>query len=89
VTLLHGLVLERILGIDRAAQEAQTNLVYVKDTRDALARMARKEAQVGFLMHPTRVDQVRAVADAHEVMPQKSTFFYPKLATGLVMYHLG
>ena len=85
VTLLHGLVLERILGIDRAAQEAQTNLVYVKDTRDALARMARKEAQVGFLMHPTRVDQVRAVADAHEVMPQKSTFFYPKIASGLVM----
>ena len=85
VTLLHSLILEKLLGIDRQAQEAQQNITYVKDTKDALARIARGEAQVGFLLHPTRVDQVRAVADAKEVMPQKSTFFYPKIASGLVV----
>ncbi|MBI4508777.1 MAG: DUF1015 domain-containing protein [Deltaproteobacteria bacterium] len=85
VTILHSLVLERMLGIDREAQEAQRNIVYVKDTRDALSRIERAEAQVGFVMHPTRVEQVRAIADCHEVMPQKSTFFYPKIASGLVV----
>jgi uncharacterized protein (DUF1015 family) len=85
VSLLHGLVLERVLGIDRAAQEAQRNIAYIKDTRDALARVERGEAQVGFIMNPTRVSQVRDVSDAGEVMPQKSTFFYPKIASGLVV----
>jgi uncharacterized protein (DUF1015 family) len=85
VSLLHGLVLERMLGVDRAAQEAQKNIDYVKDTRDALAKVQRATCQVGFIMHPTRVGQVQAVADAGEVMPQKSTFFYPKIASGLVM----
>ncbi len=85
VTILHALVLERMLGIDRAAQEAQSHITYVKDTASALDRVRRGEAQVGFLMHPTRVRQVKDVSDVGEVMPQKSTFFYPKIASGLVM----
>jgi uncharacterized protein (DUF1015 family) len=88
VTLLHELVLERILGVDRAAQEAQLNLTYVKDTGEALAKVRAGEAQVGLLMNATPVDQIRAVADAGEVMPQKSTFFYPKIASGIVMHAL-
>ena len=82
VSVLHGLIIERALGIDRAAQEAQRNITYVKDTAEAVERAARGEAQVTFLMAPTRVAQVRAVADAGEFMPQKSTFFYPKIASG-------
>ncbi len=85
VSVLHGLVLEQALGIDRAAQEAQTNIEYVKDTSWARARAAAGDGQVAFLMHPTRVDQVKAVADASEFMPQKSTFFYPKIASGAVI----
>jgi uncharacterized protein (DUF1015 family) len=85
VTVLHALILERLLGIDRAAQESQRNITYVKDTRDALARIEQHQAQGGFLMHPTRVAQVKAVSDVGEVMPQKSTFFYPKIASGLVV----
>ena len=85
VSNLHGVVLEKYLGIDRDAQDAQTNLTYVKDTADALARVQRGEAQVGFIMNPTRVDQVLDAADAGQVMPQKSTFFYPKIASGLVV----
>jgi uncharacterized protein (DUF1015 family) len=87
VTLLHALVIEQLLGIDRAAQEKQTNLRYLKDTAQALevARRHTDGAQAVFLMNPTPVAHVRAVADAGEVMPQKSTFFYPKLASGLVI----
>jgi uncharacterized protein (DUF1015 family) len=85
VTLLHSVVLERILGIDREAQEKQTNLAYVRDTGDALARVARGQAQIGFIMNPTRVDQVLEAADHGQVMPQKSTFFVPKIASGLVL----
>lgn len=85
VSLLHGLVLENILGIDRAAQEAQSHIEYIKDTQKALDKIAACKGQVCFIMNPTRVDQVRAVADAHAVMPQKSTFFYPKIASGVVI----
>jgi uncharacterized protein (DUF1015 family) len=85
VTLLHGVVLERLLGIDREAQDSQKNLIYIKDTGKALERTAAGEGQVCFVMNPTRLEQVRAVADAGEVMPQKSTFFYPKIASGVVI----
>jgi len=85
VTLLHGLVLERVLGISQAAQAAQTNLRYVKDTAKLLQQIAAGEGQVGFVMNAPKVADVRHVADAGEVMPQKSTYFYPKLASGLVM----
>jgi uncharacterized protein (DUF1015 family) len=88
VTLLHGLLLERVLGIDAAAQEAQTNLRYVKDTATALREIAAGEGQVGFIMNPPRLDQIRAISDAGEVMPQKSTYFYPKLASGLIMHRV-
>jgi uncharacterized protein (DUF1015 family) len=85
VTLLHALVIEGILGIDRAAQEKQTNLRYIKDTAAALEEARMPGVQAVFLMNPTKVYEVRDVADAGEVMPQKSTFFYPKLASGLVL----
>ena len=84
VTILHGLVLENILGIDRAAQEAQTNIDYIKDTRKAIERCASGDGQACFLMNATPVSQVVAVSDVGEVMPQKSTFFYPKIASGMV-----
>ena len=85
VPILHALILEEILGIDRAAQERQTNLRYVKDFDAALEESRRPEVQAVFLLNPTRIEQLKAVADAAEVMPQKSTFFFPKLASGLVL----
>lgn len=88
VTLLHSLILERSLGITPKAQEAQAHLSYFKDTGDALARIAAGKGQVCFVMNATPVDQVTAVADAGQVMPQKSTFFYPKIASGIVFRSL-
>ncbi len=89
VTVLHSLVLERLLGIDEKAQEEQRNLRYVKGSEELLRVVAEEEGvQLGFLLNPTLVSQVKAVAEAGERMPQKSTFFYPKLVTGLVGHSL-
>ena len=88
VAILHGAILEGMLGISAAAQTAQTNIAYVKDVKDALRRMAANEGSVLFLMNATPVRQVREVALAGEVMPQKSTYFYPKVPTGLAMHVL-
>ncbi len=85
VTLLHALVLEQALGIDRAAQVAQTYLRYVNDNEQALQAARAPDVQAVFLMNPTPVAQVMACSDAGEVMPQKSTYFYPKIASGLVL----
>jgi uncharacterized protein (DUF1015 family) len=88
VAILHGLVLERVLKVSKDAQEKQTNLRYVKDTQATLDQIAQNQGQVGLLMNPPTLDQVRHVADLGEVMPQKSTYFYPKLASGLVLQPL-
>ena len=90
VVLLHELVLEHGLGITKGAQEAKTNLRYLKSTDAALdlARGAGNDAQLVCFMNPTPVADVRAVCDSGRVMPQKSTFFYPKIPTGLVFYDL-
>ncbi|HKC58982.1 MAG TPA: DUF1015 domain-containing protein [Myxococcales bacterium] len=85
VAVLHALILEELLGIDREAQERQTNLRYVKDLKAAFDEAGRSEVQTVFLLNPTGVAQLRAVADAGEIMPQKSTYFFPKLASGLFL----
>ena len=86
VALLHELVLERGLGISKAAQAAKTNLKYFKSTEASIetASTASGDAQLVCLMNATPVRDVVAVCDSGQVMPQKSTFFYPKIPTGLV-----
>ena len=85
VSVLHSLVLERIFGIDKANMAAQINLTYVKAAADAIASVDSGKANCAFLLNPTRVEEIRDVSLAGEKMPQKSTYFYPKLITGLVM----
>lgn len=84
VTILHDHILESLLGISREAQAEQRNLRYVKSAEDAFAAADADDVQCVVLMNPTRLEQVEAVAQTGEVMPQKSTFFYPKLASGLL-----
>jgi uncharacterized protein (DUF1015 family) len=86
--VLHAGVLEPILGISPSAQAAKTNLSYPQDARAALAAVRRGQGNVLFLMNATPVAQVYEVAEAGEVMPQKSTFFYPKVPTGLAIHTL-
>lgn len=85
VTVLHSLVLEKIFGIDKENMAQQINLTYTRDFQEAIASVQKKESQCAFILNPTRVTEIRDVAAAGEKMPQKSTYFYPKLITGLVM----
>ncbi len=84
VSVLHRLILERIMGIDAQKLRDQTNLTYTRDADEAI-RLADTQANCAFIINPTRISEIRDVALAGEKMPQKSTYFYPKLITGLVM----
>ncbi|MEO7112130.1 MAG: DUF1015 domain-containing protein [Polyangiaceae bacterium] len=88
VAILHGAILEAMCGISKEAQAAKTNLWYPQDAPGALADLRSGKGDCLFLMNPTPPSVVREVAEAGEVMPQKSTFFYPKVATGLTIHLL-
>lgn len=88
VAILQSLVLEKALGISAEDIAAGKHLTFFKDTVDAFAHLESGEYQLGFFMNATPLDQVQQVAFAGERMPQKTTFFYPKLPTGLVFHEL-
>jgi len=87
VCKLHRIVLEDVLKISEADIRDQTHLNYVRDAGEAIDRV-RRGANVAFLMNPVPIGQMREVAFAGEVLPQKSTDFYPKLLSGLTVYAL-
>jgi uncharacterized protein (DUF1015 family) len=87
VAALHELVIGRVLGLSAADIRELKGIAYVRDAHEAVERV-RSGADVAFLMNPARVEQVRDIAFAGEVMPQKSTDFYPKLLSGLTLYAL-
>ena len=88
VNVLHTLILERLLGIDKENMANQTNLTYTRSLQEALDGVNTGDYQCSFILNPTRVCEIRDVAAAGEKMPQKSTYFYPKLITGLTMNKL-
>ncbi|MBX3233685.1 MAG: DUF1015 domain-containing protein [Labilithrix sp.] len=85
VALLHMGILEPVLGVTPEMQAAKSNIWYPQDAAAALKSLRDGKGQTLFLMNGTPVAQVREVAEAGEVMPQKSTFFYPKVLTGLAI----
>jgi uncharacterized protein (DUF1015 family) len=85
---LHSVILDRILGLDAEKVREQTNLRYLRDAGEAVEQVRRGEADVAFLTNPVAMEQLKEVAFAGEVMPQKSTDFYPKLLSGLAIYAL-
>jgi len=85
VAVLQERILEPHLGISREALAASSNVTYTTNAVEALQQVSDGEAELAFLLNPTSVDQVWQVAMAGLAMPQKSTFFYPKLLTGLVV----
>ena len=88
VVQLHKCLLEHVLGISEAAIRDQANITYVRDAGEALNLARAGQANVAFLMNPVRMEQVRDIAFGGEVLPQKSTDFYPKLLSGLAIYAL-
>jgi uncharacterized protein (DUF1015 family) len=89
VNVLHLLILEKHLGIGDKQLAAESNIEYIKDIGDAIDRsiatVDSDACQAVFFVNPTRIDQVQAVAAAGEKMPQKSTFFYPKVFSGVTI----
>ncbi len=88
VAVLHSLILEPLLGIDKQNMAGQKNLTYTRDAAQAIEQVRSGAAQCALLLNPTRVEQIAQVAAAGEKMPQKSTYFYPKLISGMVMNRL-
>ena len=88
LTQLHSVILDHILGLDEEKVREQTNIRYLRDAAEAVEQVKRGEANVVFLTNPVTMEQLREVAFAGEVMPQKSTDFFPKLLSGLAIYSL-
>ncbi|MCC8190681.1 MAG: DUF1015 domain-containing protein, partial [Planctomycetes bacterium] len=89
VSVLHSLIMDRLLGIDEGKLLRKENILYSKSVDDTLERVGsgRDGAQCGFILRATPMQQVRDIAEAGAVMPQKSTYFYPKPLSGMV-FHL-
>ena len=85
LNVLHALILERVLDIDEDKLRNQTNLYYTRDPAEAMRLVESGERQVAFLLNNIAVKSVLDVASAGERMPQKATYFYPKLLSGLVL----
>jgi uncharacterized protein (DUF1015 family) len=91
VVQLHKCLLEKVLNLSEESIRNQENISYVRDAGEALSQVrdtSGSRANIAFLMSPCRMTQVRDIAFAGEVMPQKSTDFYPKLLSGLTVYAL-
>ena len=88
VVVLHRIILEKCMGITEDAVKKESHIAYVRERDAALNAVREGKAQVAFLLNPTRLDQMRDIAYAGNVMPQKSTDFYPKVLSGLTMYAL-
>ena len=84
VSVLHREILQRELGLEEAILEEERYVGYSRDIPTALDRVAAGAVQAAFLLRPPAVADVVAVAKAGQVMPQKSTYFYPKPASGIV-----
>jgi len=88
VSVLHSLILDNCLGIGSELVAGGNNITYTRDAQEALLSVDRGEHQAAFLLNPTLVEEVTGIAGIGEKMPQKSTYFFPKLITGLVIRSL-
>ncbi len=84
VSLVDHIILEKLLGITKDREEAV--LAYSYDREDAVNRVRNQEYQLTFILNPVKPELVKAMADASDRMPRKSTYFYPKSPAGLVFY---
>jgi uncharacterized protein (DUF1015 family) len=88
VSILHEGLLKPLLDITEAKLDARSHVDYTADAEEAV-RLARVgQCQAAFLIAPTTADELRAVVEGGELLPQKSTHFYPKLLDGLVFHRL-
>ncbi|MBI5307403.1 MAG: DUF1015 family protein, partial [Planctomycetes bacterium] len=86
--ILHGLIINKILGITSNDVSLKNYVKYVKEETEAVSLVRSGKYQLAFFLRPTRIEQVKEIAEARKVMPPKSTYFYPKLITGIVINSL-
>ena len=88
VTQLHKVVLEKLLGLDEETIRKGDVIRYYREAEESVERVKNGKADVAFLIKPVTLEQMKEISLNLEVMPQKSTDFYPKLLSGLAMYTL-
>lgn len=88
VAILDNLILDNMLGIGEIQRRSQDNLCYSRSEDWVVDQIRNRSYQLGFLLNPTQVQEIVDVAQARDKMPQKSTYFYPKLITGLIINKL-
>lgn len=88
VALLDNIILDKMLGINEQKRRGQDNLAYSRSEQWVIEQVDNRNYQLGFILNPTRVEEIVKVAEAHDKMPQKSTYFYPKVITGLILNNL-
>jgi uncharacterized protein (DUF1015 family) len=88
VAILHVAILESLLGIDEKRLREESNVTYWREAEKVVEMVRAGQAQLGFFLSPTPVRDVKAIADARSRMPQKSTDFYPKLLSGMIINDL-
>ena len=84
VSIVEHVIIENLLGL----QNDSENIIYTPDTRQAIKLVQDGHYQLAFILSPMSVTTIKAIADAGDRMPRKSTYFYPKLPTGLVINRL-
>lgn len=88
VTILHFLIIEKVLGIDSQKVARGEHISYTRSDSQAFQSVSEGKYQLSFFLNATKVSEVRNIASMGLTMPQKSTYFYPKIRTGLVMYKI-
>jgi uncharacterized protein (DUF1015 family) len=86
VSILHKIVIEEIMGITQDTLE--DHVKYTREDEEAIQVIDDGTYDCSILMNATKIDELKAIADGGEHMPQKSTYFLPKMLSGLVMYHM-
>jgi uncharacterized protein (DUF1015 family) len=84
VTILHSYILRKLLGISKEAQMKKLNIEYEKDVDTALDLLNEEKYQMTFILNPSKIKDVTSIALEGSTMPQKSTYFYPKLYSGIL-----
>jgi uncharacterized protein (DUF1015 family) len=88
VVQLHSIVLDKLLGLSQETITKLGNVRYIREADEAVGLVKSSEADIAFLIRPVTLDQLRDISLSGDVMPQKSTDFYPKLLSGLAIYAL-
>jgi uncharacterized protein (DUF1015 family) len=85
VSTLHLLILEHILGMPAEQQESGDTIRYSQDEENVLQALEKEDFQAAFILNATKAEEIQSIVAGGDKMPQKSTYFYPKLPSGLVV----